>query len=637
MTLSGSNVGSGSTRSSAPTAAEVATVALVLLVSAFFRLFELDRLPPGLFNDIGINGLDVRRVLAGERPIFFENNYGREALFIYFQTLLVAVAGGHPAVFAFSAACMGLLTVAITYRLYKAVFSWQVAALAAFLLGASFWFVDISRFGLRSISLPPLLAATLFLLWRTLESGRWRYAVLGGVALGLTQYTYVAARLVPILVVLLCLASWRQALGRRRQLAVLALVALATFAPEGVYFIQHSDVAFLRPSQASVFNPNPEVEGTRNTPLQSFLNTAGMFFVRGDENPRHNLPNRPVFDPFFAVLFVAGLGLAAARAVRQPGYRWPLIWLPIMVLPSALSHESPNMFRAVSAAPAVFFFPALALERVSSVLPWHWLRFLVTAAVISIPAATTFQLYFRDWAQDPRTYWAFDGNLTKLSAFIETRPEPTRYLALDRRGPVLFLAPRTQEAGWYREESSAIPIPTNAGGDVLYVGGPNAALGRLAGAVLPGLERLPNPEAPGGQPDFHAFRWPRSAVDAFLRGIHPASGSMLPDFELIGYVSARRAERAELTLVWRPQQPKGPYDLYVHLLDPSGRQVAQADTLAWPLDGEPRPHLLLSQHAFAVPPGTYVAEIGVVHRAVADRRQLVGGTVGDVVRLEVAV
>ena len=36
---------------------------------------------------------------------------------------------------------------------------------------------------------------------------------------------------------------------------------------------------------------------------------AEMFTVRGDKNPRHNIPFRPVFDMAIALPFIVGLSL----------------------------------------------------------------------------------------------------------------------------------------------------------------------------------------------------------------------------------------------------------------------------------------------------------------------------------------
>jgi len=613
-------------------------VLALLLVSAFFRLYRLDNLPPGMFIDVATNGLDIRDVLDGHQfPVFFARNYGREALFIYFQAVLVAGAGPRPIVFAFAAVAMGMLTIALSYRLFTSMFGWRVGLLAAALLATSFWYVDLSRFGLRTTSLPPFLVATLYLLWRTLRTGRWRYAGLGGVVLGLSLYTYIAARLLPVLVVLICLAELPVARKRWRQLALLVLVSLAVFAPEGAYFLQHRQEMLLRGAQVSVFNPNPEVEGSHDTPLQSILNTAGMFFVRGDENIRHNVPHRPLFGPLLAALFGAGLGLSLWQARRDVRYRWPLLWLLVMCLPSALSHESPNSFRILSVAPATYFFPGLALARLRQWLPWRPFAVSLAALVVIATAAVTFSLYFGSWAQDPRTYWAYDGNLTPLAGFVATQTQAGQaYFALDHRSTVQFLAPVSESDGWYREESAAIPIPAQPA-DLVYLSGPQAALAGLAARVLPGVEPLPHAAAPDGSAAFYAFSWPAAAVADLLDRRQSLDVSMSPDFRVAGYELVASEGKPALDIFWQPVQASGPYDLYVHLLDGSGQQVAQADRLVWPIDeGPAKDDLLLTQYPLDVPSGAYTAEIGAVHRSAQDRSQLVGPPVG-VTRIQVQV
>ena len=57
------------------------------------------------------------------------------------------------------------------FLLGRELFGWRVGLLAATLLAVSLWYVDISRFGLRTDSLPPFLVAALYLTWRTLRTG----------------------------------------------------------------------------------------------------------------------------------------------------------------------------------------------------------------------------------------------------------------------------------------------------------------------------------------------------------------------------------------------------------------------------------------------------------------------------------
>jgi hypothetical protein len=151
------------------------------------------------------------------------------------------------------------------------------------------------------------------------------------------------------------------------------------------------------------------------------------------------------------------------------------------------------------------------------------------------------------------------------------------------------------------------------------------------------VEPLPHTTAPDGSPDFVAFRWPAAAAANLVGQRQPLDTAFASDFRLTGYAVIRGGGTPALDLFWQPLQASGPYDLYVHLLDGQSKQVAQADILAWPVDeGPSRDDLLLSQHRLDVPPGSYLAEIGVVHRSSADRQQLVGPPVG-VTRVPVTI
>jgi hypothetical protein len=328
-------------------------------------------------------------------------------------------------------------------------------------------------------------------------------------------------------------------------------------------------------------------------------------------------------------LFVGGLALSLWWARADARYRWPLLWLLVMCLPSALSHESPNFFRIVSVAPAVFFFPGLGLAKLPDWLPTRQLGWRLAGLLVAASAGVTLYVYFEQWARDPRAYWAYDGNLTPLAGFVSQQTQPGQaYFALDHRSTVQFLAPLSQSDRWYREESAAIPIPWQAA-ELTYVAGPKAALTNLAGQMLPGAQTLLHSTAPDGGADFYAFRWSAGSMAALLAARQPLDVSMAPDFRLTGYEVVSVNGKPALDLFWQPLQASGPYDLYVHLMDSAGKQIAQFDALAWPVDeGPARDDLLLTQHPLDVPPGAYTAEIGAVHRSAKDRGQLVGPPIG---------
>ena len=81
----------------------------VLVVASFFRLWQLHDIPPGFQFDEAYNAADALRVDAGERPVFFEANGGREALYIYRVAPFVAMLGANAFALRLASAVVGRL------------------------------------------------------------------------------------------------------------------------------------------------------------------------------------------------------------------------------------------------------------------------------------------------------------------------------------------------------------------------------------------------------------------------------------------------------------------------------------------------------------------------------------------------
>ena len=188
-----------------------AIIGILLAVASSIRLFRLDTIPIGLYGDEAANGLDVLDVLAGQHPIFFERNNGREPLFIYLQAFSVALVGATPFALRLVSAIVGAVTVPAVYWMTREAFHGVVpeprplALWTALFLAFSYWHLTLSRLGFRAIMLPLLAAITFAWFWRAwrhLEADDrfpWAPLILCGVSLGVTLYTYIAARLFPSL------------------------------------------------------------------------------------------------------------------------------------------------------------------------------------------------------------------------------------------------------------------------------------------------------------------------------------------------------------------------------------------------------------------------------------------------------
>ena len=128
---------------------------LILTIAVFFRFYQLNSIPSGLWPDEAANGVDALKALdSSDFRIFYPANNGREGLFINLQAISISLFGATPFALRLVSAIIGTLTVLGLYLLAKQLFNRRIASVAAFFLAVSFWHVNFSRIGFRAIMLP---------------------------------------------------------------------------------------------------------------------------------------------------------------------------------------------------------------------------------------------------------------------------------------------------------------------------------------------------------------------------------------------------------------------------------------------------------------------------------------------------
>jgi len=441
---------------------------LAVALGAALRLAALDRLPPGLYHDEAFNGLDALRVLEGDRPIYFPANNGREPLYIYLVAGAIAWLGRTPGAVRLPAAIAGTLTIAAAYGLARALYNRRVAFFTAMITATTLWPVALSRQGFRAALLPLLIALCLWQAARAWRGQRLRDWALAGGLYGLSFYTYLAARLTPLVLLLFGLyLAWA---GRLRRLWPGALVAGLTAAlvalPLALYALNHADIFFTRTMQVSLFTPAIHGGDLPGALMRQVGRALGMFTLHGADEVRHNVPGRPVFDPAMSVAFLLGVWLAFSRAIggqdgrfapdggrrTGDGEAFALIWVLGMLAPTILSEGAPDFLRAAGVMPTVFILPALGLEAMWTLVTPRLGRPLASAllaALLLLSTGLTLRDYFGpSYAASTALYDAFDGPATDLVLRINrflgagwqgglrvenTLPQPGRQVILDRR------------------------------------------------------------------------------------------------------------------------------------------------------------------------------------------------------------
>jgi 4-amino-4-deoxy-L-arabinose transferase-like glycosyltransferase len=683
-----------------------AMLLLVLLVAAGLRLYRLPDLPLGLHYDEAANGILAAEIARGAKlPVFIPAYTGKEVLFFYCTALWMRLLGATPLALRLSAALAGLATVAATYWAARELLHGDrgarwVALLAAAFLATSFWHLVLSRYGFRAVTQPLMQALTVAALWRGLRlasasAGAGRrgipWLIFAGLLCGLTAYTYLAARAFPLPLAAALLALLVADRGRRRarlaQVALFVLFAALALTPLVRYWWTHPGSFTTRAGQVAAASWAEAWDG--------MLDCLKMLFIAGDPYIRFNIPLQPIFDPALAILFVLGLGVVAMqvgkfasgqvcrRAIPRrfrslapplPGSRAPLhlascvfllVYLPVMLLPSALAagEVTPSNLRAVGLLPFVYVFPALALSALQSLVSnlatrrvsesagqrsfvVSHLTFVVLALLVLTPL--TAAAYFGDWAVSPALYYAADGDLVDVAAYLnqtdlaDTMPcvasihyeHPTlAFLARDYGAIHRLAGGRT--IVFPAEGDALLILPRSASEDVAWIE-----------SMLPDDVDADAGLGPDGQPAFHVYRvhsgsapTPARTLDADFSHVVQLLG-----YDVIG--QPRSGESIDLAVWWRVLNapPGDDYRPSARLVDAWGN--VWGDVLPFHyVSKEWQPGEVVVDHlsipiAPGVPPGDYVLRFGF-YSANGDRRLAVlderGRYAGTAVELPVRV
>jgi len=611
----------------------------VLIVAVFFRFWQIDSIPPGLFGDEATDGIDALDVLAGRGHVFFPANYGREGLHMWIVALSIRLLGVSPYAVRLPSILAGILTAMATFWLGYELFVhrqeqsskqqpvgnrrwlYLIPLAAALYVSTSFWHVHFSRFGIRGVFTTTTTALTMAALWRALNTHRWRWFAISGVFLGLGMHFYTASRFVPFVLVafysawlLLSLLGVRQqerldsvlhfVMGTALQFAVAALV----FAPLGYYFLTHPGSFMQRAGEVSVFQDGASLQA-----LATIARAAGANLLQfiwpgaGDQARFYNLPGRAVFDPLTAVLALVGVIISAKRW-RNPVYGFLLAWFVVMALPSFIAVDRyPTLPRLLGVIPGVYFFPAIGLSALVGFILKRWgekRRWGEIAAVglvviaLFTHAALTYRDYFHIWGPAPATAEAFEADMTAAWRWLEAHPDAESgqvYLSSDiyKHPTFMFLHEQTPTSEYFARRNpnlhwfdgrGAWPLPAPDQPATILVGD-SAPPPDFIVALLD-LEMAPVADG--------TVTLARSDVypDAPPQVLFTDQLALLEQFV---FTPPDSPEQMVIVQVWRTSGPEGEgwrrYQIQSAVLNDSGEQLAQASaamgfvSTEWPQDG----------------------------------------------------
>ena len=448
----------------------------ILIVAAFFRLWKLNSIPPGLYPDVAINGNDVLNTLkSGDFKVFYSENNGREGIFMWFIALSFIVFG--PSVWAIKIvpAIFGILTVLGLYLLTKEILKplnsklsrlagsrtagkilnpETVALFSSFFLAISFWHVNFSRLGFRAILVPFSLVFAFYFLLKGLREKRIVPALISGFFFGFGFYTYISYRFVVLIMAAVFTCWWliyKKEETQKKFLKISAFCLLITFIvalPIGIYFLKNPQDFLGRAGGVSIFNSKAPIYNLG----KSIILHLSMFNLQGDGNWRHNLAGSPELLWPVGIFFLIGIILSIKNltvSFKNKNYSQFSIycllftWFISMLLSGFLSSEGiPHALRVIGVIPVVFIFAALGTEWVLKKLKNFFktksqliiFYFCLVIFFLSLTFAE-FDKYFYQWGKNPEVKNAFAQDYLDMGNYLNSLPDDIqKYVIVNRDG-----------------------------------------------------------------------------------------------------------------------------------------------------------------------------------------------------------
>lgn len=670
---------------------------LILILAFFLRFWQLGSLPPGLHHDEAYNGLDALALIGRETfpifhegwelyarevhaaipvyqsktPVFMEGNYGREPLAAYLMAVSVFVGGATPAALRVVTALAGTLSVLSTYgaafeltqgrtrrsdHFLVDIIRSLTPLLAAFVAAVFFPSLVLSRVGVRAILFVPLEALVVFLFWRGVRraaeragtSGQERSAanILGlamtsprwfaaaGLILGLSLYSYGAARFFPLLfVAFVPLWFWGNRTARQRHLGDVVLMAVTAFIVVGpllLFMVRHSYYSIYRSRVVmnrglGTYPGRPWITWASNVPRV----LAGLLW-QGDQDLMRNLPGRPFIDPIQVLLAIVGVvRIAVSRTNGR--YVFLLLWLGVMTLPSVLTGDAPHFARLVGLVPPLAILVAMGGTYLVEVIAKRttgsgerssMLALVVLMALLVLSGALSIRDYFDRYANH--------GDLATLFGLEDWRLG--QYAAALPEGEIIYLSPTQEQMAtiyfalegdrerlrsYYSPGGTLIPAGNEAE-SAYYLVRP-----RAASAIDLLAQRFPQGAIDTSFPTFTAFLLPDD-VQRFQTNGEPLTwGGAIALHE---WSAEQIGDKLVVTLVWQAKVGmERSYTAYVHLLSSEGELVAQLDRLPdgyLTSDWQPG-EIIIDSYVIQLPPewrpGTHYLQSGFYHLPTQER------------------
>ncbi len=361
---------------------------LIVLLGAILRIYNLNKVPPGLTWDeasLGYNAYSILRTGRDEYGSFLPltlKSFGdyKPALYTYLDVPFVAILGLSEWAVRMPSVLAGLGFILLTYLIIKEIFKEEKLALAsAFFASISPVSIQFSRAGYESNIAVTLNLLGAYFLLRGLKNSK--YFIVSAIAFILSLYSYQSSKLFVPVIVAAFLIFFRKTIKRDRFfwtgsgifITFVIIVFSSTFIWGQSDRLQAQNF-FAYPRTEEQINQISKEDGMpRGTAGfeifhgEWFKYISGLLeryfiyfspktlFVDGDYSPRHSVPDLGILNYYGLILIPFGFYLLWMR--KEDKRLLILIWLFTASIPAVLSRDLISMVRALN-----LIFPFAVLE-----------------------------------------------------------------------------------------------------------------------------------------------------------------------------------------------------------------------------------------------------------------------------------
>lgn len=509
---------------------------LILLLAAFLRLWELDKIPPSLFGDEVDVGYQAYSILKTGKdytgqplPLYIHSlSEWRAPLFLYSAVPTVALFGLNEWGVRLPAAIFGILGVFLVYLLGKRLQGERFGLVAAFLTAILPWHIHYSRAAFEvTMLLDFLLAGTLAFL---AANNSMKNILAAAIIFALTPYIYSTAVIfTPLYVLLLFFLKQTRlffltgSIKQKNFLATFTVTALIIIIP----FIQItvSGPASGRFSLLSIFGNDRIIDEINIERTETGGNFERFFhnklvgwgerivanyvrsfspdflFVRGDPNPRHSVPETGVlywiYLPFLLFGMYRLLFFRKQTRLSNNGSTKIVVlgWLAIAPIASSLTIDGANhTTRLFLLIPPIIFITAFGVDQfLASGIKWKKIALMLSCLLLLGNIVFYLHRYFSHYSLQYWRYWHYgyneavnsirDNEVSYKLVFINNTYEPAllHYLFWSKFDPARF---QIQFTGDVPEDNIYPDFSGFRLGEKLYFG---QVTGNLAEFLQPGM------------------------------------------------------------------------------------------------------------------------------------------------------